>query len=192
MLDRTTVAGEVQSTTTSKTLRGVGRVLFVAIAALWCAVATGCGSKNSSAASASNSSPQLLTFAKCMRSHGVPSWPDPSGEGFHITGWEIDPSSPAFKAAQSACSKLWSGGGPRSPHPTAQQIEIARQISVCMRQRGVSGFPDPILTRPSNPTSYSIILDLSGVVLAVPRTINPSSTGFVQAANACHFGLPGA
>jgi hypothetical protein len=127
-----------------------------------------------------------------MRSHGVPSWPDPSGGGFHITGSQIDPSSPAFKAARSACSTLLPGDVRGNLHPTAQLIERIRQISQCMRQHGVAGFPDPSLTPPSSPIGYSLVLDLGGVVLAVPRTIDPSSTVFVQAGNACHVPLPGA
>jgi hypothetical protein len=128
-----------------------------------------------------------------MRSHGVPSFPDPSGRGIQIgPGSGIDPSSPAFKAAESACRKLLPGGGPGNQHPTAQQIGMARQISECMRQHGVTGFPDPILTPPSSPAGYSLIVDLGGVVLAVPSTINPSSPIFVRAGEACHFSLPGA
>jgi hypothetical protein len=125
-----------------------------------------------------------------MRSHGVPSFPDPSGLGIHIgPGAGIDPSSPAFKSAQVACRKLLPGGGAGSQHPTAQQIGMTRQISACMRLHGVTGFPDPTLTPPSSPADHSLVLDLSGVVLAVPSTINPSSPVFVQAAKACH--LPG-
>lgn len=169
------------------------RLLLTAVAALGCAVAiAACGSRNSSAKTASSSPPPLLRFAECMRSHGVPSWPDPSNGGFHITGSAIDPSSPAFKAAQSACGKLLPGGRRSSQHPTAQQIDEARQISECMRQHGVTGFPDPSLTLPSNPAGYGLVLDLSGVVLALPSTINPSSPVVVQAAKACHLSLPGA
>jgi hypothetical protein len=128
-----------------------------------------------------------------MRSHGVPSFPDPSGQGIHIgPGSGIDPYSPAFGAARSACGKLLPGGGPGNQHLTAQQIDVARQLSECMRQHGVTGFPDPSFTQPSSRTGHSLVVDLSGVVLAVPSTIDPSSPVFVQAANACHFPLPGA
>jgi hypothetical protein len=51
---------------------------------------------------------QALKFSACMRSHGVPKFPDPDfkngGIGIHInasTG--IDPRSPEFQAAQTAC-----------------------------------------------------------------------------------------
>jgi hypothetical protein len=52
-----------------------------------------------------------LNFSKCMRSHGVPNFPDPEfhsggGVGIRIGGKGaagIDPNSPQFKAAQKAC-----------------------------------------------------------------------------------------
>jgi hypothetical protein len=49
-----------------------------------------------------------LKFSQCMRSHGVPSFPDPSfgGGGARLalgSASGIDPNSPAFQAAQKAC-----------------------------------------------------------------------------------------
>jgi hypothetical protein len=61
-----------------------------------------------------------LKFAKCMRSNGVPDFPDPkAGGGMHTdeqSGREsqgaqgIDPDSPQFKAAERACRSLAPGG----------------------------------------------------------------------------------
>lgn len=59
-----------------------------------------------------------LRFAKCMRSHGVPNFPDPqvlSGHGGNqvarLTGISAaEFNSPAFQAAAKAC-----GGGPKGP-----------------------------------------------------------------------------
>lgn len=115
-----------------------------------------------------------------MRSHGVPNFPDPSaGGGIHISaGSGINPVSPSFKAAQQDCQKLLPGGGPGNQHPTAEQIATARQISVCMRQHGITGFPDPTFKQPSSPAGYSILEDRGGVILAVPSTINPQSPSF--------------
>jgi hypothetical protein len=65
---------------------------------------------------------QALKFSQCMRSHGVPKFPDPqigNGRiGIRITpGSGLDPSSPQFKRAQQACQNLIGGpfgakGGP--------------------------------------------------------------------------------
>ncbi len=55
---------------------------------------------------------QYLKAAACIRSHGVPNFPDPtfSGGGVHIERQAIDQSSPAFKAAVQACKSLIPGG----------------------------------------------------------------------------------
>ena len=54
----------------------------------------------------------VLNFSKCMRSHGVPNFPDPEfshgggGVGIRIGGKKgagIEPNSPQFKAAQKTC-----------------------------------------------------------------------------------------
>ena len=58
-----------------------------------------------------------LQFARCMRSHGVPNFPDPkvtigtNGNGVaDLRGAGLNFESPAFKAAANAC-----GGGPKGP-----------------------------------------------------------------------------
>jgi hypothetical protein len=161
------------------------------LAALVCAAAiAACGASSQAQTTAGSSSVGAgIKFADCMRAHGVPNFPDPgSGGGIHIqVGSGVNPLSPSFKAAQTSCTKLLPGGGPGSHHPTAQQIAQTRQVSVCMRQHGVSGFPDPTLNPPSSPAGYSALLDRGGVVLAIPDTINVQSPVFEQAATACGF-----
>jgi hypothetical protein len=49
-----------------------------------------------------------LLFSRCMRSHGVPDFPDPpaaSGGGirFVVGGGGIDPAAPLFRVAQRIC-----------------------------------------------------------------------------------------
>lgn len=55
---------------------------------------------------------QYLKAAACIRSHGVPNFPDPtfSGGGVHIAHQRLNESSPAFKAAVHACESLIPGG----------------------------------------------------------------------------------
>ena len=56
---------------------------------------------------------QALKYSACMRSHGVPNFPDPTFTGggvqLHVTG--IDPNSPQMVAAQKACQSLQLGRG---------------------------------------------------------------------------------
>jgi hypothetical protein len=55
---------------------------------------------------------QYLKAAACVRSHGVPNFPDPtfSGGGVHIEHQGLNESSPAFKAAVHDCESLIPGG----------------------------------------------------------------------------------
>jgi hypothetical protein len=159
---------------------------LIALAAITCAVAlAACGSSGKSTQSGRHN--PFLPFSECMRSHGVPNFPDPSpGGGIQLSSG-MDPSSPAFTTARASCQKLMPGGGPGSQHPSAQAQAQTLKISECMRQHGVSGFPDPTLKPPSSPAGYSIVEDRGGVVLAVPSTIDPGSPVFKRAAATCGF-----
>ncbi len=55
---------------------------------------------------------QYLKAAACIRSHGVPTFPDPtfSGGGVHIEHQKLNERSPAFKAAVHDCESLIPGG----------------------------------------------------------------------------------
>jgi hypothetical protein len=63
----------------------------------------------------------MLKYAQCMRSHGVPKFPDPKAGGQLTLGTKdgVDPNSPQFKSAQTECQKLVPGspiaGAPPSP-----------------------------------------------------------------------------
>jgi hypothetical protein len=49
---------------------------------------------------------KLLNFAKCMRSHGISDFPDPSSNGLRLSGGpnsDLNPSNPTFQRAQTAC-----------------------------------------------------------------------------------------
>jgi hypothetical protein len=46
-----------------------------------------------------------VTWARCLRSHGVPSFPDPDSQGAFDSS-KFDPTSPAFQTASKACMSL--------------------------------------------------------------------------------------
>jgi hypothetical protein len=64
---------------------------------------------------------QLLKYSQCMRSHGVTNFPDPTTSGggvslrVHAGPGGVDPSSPLFQRAQTACASLQPGGPGAGP-----------------------------------------------------------------------------
>ena len=136
-------------------------VLIGATVACGAFVTTGCGSgsagpgvaqisasESGSAAStpAAKSSASSLALAECMRSHGVPDFPDPGPLRIDVrTHPDLDPSSPAFVAAQKACLSL-APGGARGDTVSPQQQAAALAYSACMRSHGFPKFPDPVFS----------------------------------------------
>jgi len=55
-----------------------------------------------------SSNSQLLAFAHCMQTHGVPNFPDPTAGGI-VGGSGIDPNSPQFRQAFQQCQSLLPG-----------------------------------------------------------------------------------
>ncbi len=158
----------------------------------------GATSSGSTAAGAGGSGP--LAFAECMRANGVPNFPDPSaGRGalFAIPAG-TNPAAPAFKTAQAKCQKFMGGGPPvpgTSTHPSAQTLTKLLRIAVCMRQHGVSQFPDPRMSVPRDPLAAgdAEITDFDGAILLFPSTIDMQAPAYKQALTACGappLGLP--
>lgn len=91
---------------------------------------------------------KALNFTKCMRSHGVPDYPDPNSKGEFIT----TPGSPSPKephsvvrAALQACRHLWPAGGPGSLTAAQKQQRQQRALKFvqCLRVHGLADIPDP-------------------------------------------------
>jgi hypothetical protein len=117
---------------------------------------TACGSSTPSGTSGANSTAAAVQkgvkFAECMRSNGVPKFPDPSASGqFTIdeiaNGTSLDTSSPTFTQALGACKSLEPAGFEGSPRSTQQQA-AALKFAQCIRANGVSDFPDPAAGQP--------------------------------------------
>ena len=158
----------------------------------------GAGSHNSNHTRASSSHgaiAQSLAYARCMRSHGISDFPDPTttGGGISISqhggpGSDLNPQSLAYRSAQQSCGHLLPAGGHGSAQPTAHDTAQMLHVSQCMRQHGVTAFPDPTQSSPSNPSEYSAVISRNGVVFAIPKSIDVNSPAFKQAATACNFG----
>lgn len=83
-----------------------------------------------------------MKLTTCMRSNGVPNFPEPNGQGV-IQASGLDPNSPAFQKAMQACRKVLPNGGTPTPAQQAQQKALMLKMSQCMRSHGVPNFPDP-------------------------------------------------
>ena len=87
-----------------------------------------------------------LSFAQCMRTHGVPAFTDPVIVNSHTVevGKGGDPSSPKYESANAACEHLLPNGG-SGPAPIQLQQALAKDIKFakCMRSHGLPNFPDP-------------------------------------------------
>jgi hypothetical protein len=157
-----------------------------------CALAlSACGSSGSSNNGSSSSREAAgLKFADCMRSHGVPNFPDPSaGGGIQMTpGSGIDPQSPAFQAAQNACMKLMPSGGPAGGHGSESRRLALLKLAQCMRRHGISTFPDPTDSPPPSapPAGGGLAFGDPGALISVPQSLI-ESPGFKQAGAACGF-----
>jgi hypothetical protein len=58
---------------------------------------------------------QALKYVACMRSHGIPTFPDPTVQDGQVSfrgPAGVGPNSPQLQSAQQACRKLIPGGGP--------------------------------------------------------------------------------
>ncbi|MBO2446031.1 hypothetical protein J4573_02945 [Actinomadura barringtoniae] len=122
-------------------------ILLPALAA--CGGSDGSSSSGSTAAAAGGGTAgkgtdRYVKFAQCMRQNGVPDWPDPiDGDKFLMPKGKIDPKSPSFKNASAKCESVrppeWKAPSKLDPAVQAQALKYAK----CMRQNGVSDFPDP-------------------------------------------------
>jgi hypothetical protein len=179
----------------------VGMVATIGLLAAAC----GGGSKNPGAASASStttttttttttvapsgsnasgatSQSQQLQLAQCMRSHGVPNFPDPSPGGGQlnaISAAGINTQSPTYQAALQACKK-YTPAGNVTPAQSAAENAKGLEFSQCMRSHGVPNFPDPI----TGPTGGQAI-NMSGT------GIDQNSSTYQAANSACQKIVPG-
>lgn len=111
----------------------------------------GGGGSTGSQGDSANSS-KAFQFAQCMRSHGVPNFPDPTGgqlnlrvqqsqNGTAVNGVQVN--GPAFRSAMNACRSYLPNGGHPTAAQTARAHAAALQFSRCMRAHGLPNFPDP-------------------------------------------------
>ncbi len=126
-----------------------------------------------------------LAFSRCMRSHGLPGFPDPQhlqGGGIKLVIHRQGTGNPKFQAAMRACNHLLPNPGSEPQEsPQQQRTRLADELSFarCMRSHGVTRFPDPTA---AGDLSVEMVeaqgIDVhSPAVLHVVQTCLPASHG---------------
>ena len=139
----------------------IRRVIPVAAAITGVALlAAGCGGSSPTTAtnSASSDGPKDIAssayqYVACMRNHGVSNFPDPrvstsnGGTSVAIMVPHAIGSSPEFNSAQTACKGILPEPSKSDLAQQAHDQLVHKQellaFAHCLRDHGVSGFPDP-------------------------------------------------
>jgi len=135
-----------------------------------------CGGGGSSPTSAQTKNYQkALAFVQCMRTHGYPTFPDPTSQGT-ISDAQAK-ITPQILASYQQCRTLLPPGLLQLTEAQREQLTTqALKRAECMRAHGVTNFPDP---GPLSPAARR----------ALKTSLDPSSPVFQAAARACLGGL---
>ena len=184
------------------TARTSAAVLATAVLAL---LAAACGSSGSSAgshgspnAAGSTTAASLVRYSACMRSHGVPNYPDPdsSGQLPKPDARHLGVSSSQLRASQQACQHLLPNSGDAINASSVQQcmeaddcpkslvqqvLDEERSFAQCKRSDGVPNWPDPITDSQGRPV-FAISISKDG--------FNPYSKPIWAKGNECSHLMP--
>jgi hypothetical protein len=120
---------------------------------------TGSGSPN---ARGSASSPSAVAYSACIRSHGVPNFPDPDSSGNlpKADPQQLGVSTSQLQAAQQPCQHQLPSTGSTEEQQQETQCAMAgdcsqslvqhwlsglRTLAQCLRSHGVPNWPDPTI-----------------------------------------------
>ncbi|MFJ4791176.1 hypothetical protein [Streptomyces sp. NPDC088794] len=133
-------------------------------------------------ASASPTSPfeKALDYAQCMRSNGVPSFPDPQQDtgGVRISPGDVDPNSSEYQKAEEACrDKMPQGGGGAAAGGGQLDSAKVAEWAKCLRENGLTKLPDPEIN--------------GGNMTIDPKAAGITPEQFQKAQQACQDKYPG-
>jgi hypothetical protein len=130
----------------TRTLRALAALSMLALIVAGCSQ-TPSGTVSSSGTSTTALHEQAVKFSKCMRANGVGAFPDPPASGGLtidgvVNGSSLNPNSPVFEQALTACKHLEPPGF-TGAKVTPQQTKARLEFAQCVRDHGVPDFPDP-------------------------------------------------
>lgn len=130
---------------------------------------------------------QLLAFSRCMRSDGVPNFPDPQPDAVRTkfpSPAQLGVSNSRYQAALKDCQQLLPPGNGDQFPPAEVQLVLAGMLrfSECMREHGVRNWPDPILDSQGRP-----VFDLGRAGISRSESRSAQITSRIAE---CHHLLP--
>jgi hypothetical protein len=151
-------------------------------------LAAACGGSGSPGAAGGGSprnsaSASAVAYSACMRSHGVPDYPDPEPDGNLPKGnaqaFEVTDSQ--FQTAERACRHLLQSSdatfvasltqcletGDCPPTVVQRALAEGRSLAQCMRADGVTNWPDPTIDSMGRP---SFQVTAAGISIASTRS----------------------
>ena len=175
--------------------RGPRRAIALAVAAAVAAMlATACSGSSAPPAASTPTYAQVLALAQCMRSHGVPTFPDPNTSGGYTlsssgsiggVGGSISIYSSQVQAAYGDCRHLLPGG------PSISQLEQDIQQG---QQRQAQDLPELLkweqCVRSHGEPDFSLPLGGQSPPSSKSAALNPNSPQFQAAVSACQHLLP--
>jgi hypothetical protein len=156
-------------------------VTAAALLTVACGGPSSAGSGGSPGSGGPPNSPMPVAYSRCMRSHGIPNFPDPDSNGQISKDaiLQLRVSSSRLQAAQRACQALWPYQAP-SQVQRRQELTDDLKFAQCMRSHGLPDFPDPT-TGPDGPY----------FILSVSKDgFDPHSPRILAKAHECQHVLP--
>lgn len=132
-----------------------------------------------------------VSYSRCMRSHGISRFPDPSANGgLNLDLPGLNRSAPAFKAAETACQRLLPVKRAPAGQPTAAAYARLLHWAECMRRHGISGLPDPKpdpVPGPGSPATnrFATVMGDGGYWVGIPLDANAHSPAFMHLSTRC-------
>jgi hypothetical protein len=132
--------------------RGTRSAVVLAGLAAAALLTTACGSPSSGGSSGTASTTESaayranIAFAQCMRSNGVPDFPDPQpGSNFAVSGAPVGAAAqtPSGKAYLTCQHLLPNGSSSSSSSVSTQELAEGVTLAQCLRSHGEPSFPDP-------------------------------------------------
>ena len=161
-------------------MTGCGRSGSSGVASVASSTTSTQGSSSSTSSPAAAQGNRTLDYSRCMRSNGVPNYPDPNSNGNLSKGsaQAFGVGTSQYQAAEQACSHLLPTSGSASltqclmtgdcPQSVVQPaLEEGRKFAKCMRRHGVPNWPDPTVDSLGRP-SFQVIQ--AGISIGATRS----------------------